>query len=119
MKLLRYYIKHQPLPDELRSDGGKGIIGKDPKDTYIASKSGSGLMPCCHQANIRVRQHRLLQPDNNRLLCWELSTDLLQVASTDIKYCNTDYQKFHKFHKFHCDEPASLIQLNEKLASTR
>ena len=29
MKLLRYYIKQQPLPDELRSGGGKGLIGKD------------------------------------------------------------------------------------------
>lgn len=27
MKLLRYYIKQQPLPDELRSGGGKGLIG--------------------------------------------------------------------------------------------
>jgi hypothetical protein len=29
MKLLRYYIKQHPLPGELRSGGGKGLIGKD------------------------------------------------------------------------------------------
>ena len=28
MKLLKYYIKQQPLPDELRQSGGKGLIGK-------------------------------------------------------------------------------------------
>ena len=85
MKLLRYYIKHQPLPDELRSDGGKGIIGKDPKDTYIASKSGSGLMPCFHQANIRVRQHRLLQPDNK-------TPSLLGVVNRLAASCFNRYQ---------------------------
>ena len=31
------------------------------------SKSVAGLLPCCHQADIRMRSHRLLRVDGNRL----------------------------------------------------
>ena len=30
------------------------------------SKSVAGLLPCCHQANIKMRLHRLLQLDDNK-----------------------------------------------------
>ena len=29
------------------------------------SKSAAGLLPCCHQADIRIRSHRLLRLDDN------------------------------------------------------
>ena len=28
-------------------------------------KTAAGLVPCCHQADIRMRSHRLLQRDGN------------------------------------------------------
>ena len=30
------------------------------------SKSGAGLLPCCHQAHIRMRSHRLPRLDDNK-----------------------------------------------------
>ena len=42
------------------------------------SKSAVGLLPCCHQADIRMRSHRLLRFDNNKSAascqqaCWKL-----------------------------------------------
>ena len=30
------------------------------------SKSAAGLLPCCHQADIRMRSHRLLRFDDNK-----------------------------------------------------
>ena len=30
------------------------------------SKSAAGLLPCCHQADIRMRSHRLLRFDGNK-----------------------------------------------------
>ena len=38
------------------------------------SKSVAGLLPCSHQANIRMRSHRLLQLDDN-------NSSLLQVVN--------------------------------------
>ena len=32
----------------------------------ICSKSAAGLLPCCHQADIRMRSHRLLRLDDNK-----------------------------------------------------
>ena len=31
-----------------------------------ASRSVAGLLPCCHQADIKMRSHRLLRLDDNK-----------------------------------------------------
>ena len=43
------------------------------------SKSGAGLLPCSRQADIGMRSHRLLRPDDNMQVCCKLSTGLMQV----------------------------------------
>ena len=55
-------------------------INSQKRTTY--SKSAAGLLPGSHQADIRMRSHRLLQLDDNKSTA-KLSTDLMQVDSQD------------------------------------
>ena len=103
------------------------IYGVHSQKRVSCRKSAAGLLPCCHQIDIRMRSHRLLRLDDNksaasceqawcRLIIWDfLSTSLIQVVSTTCsKSTNIKLQQVW-FSQTFCNlmKPTDLQQAGE------
>ena len=85
------------------------------------SKSAAGLLPCCHQADIRMRSHRLLRLDDNKSTAVSLFSRLCihklhaSCFSNFLQIC-----EYHVATRLNCSlmKSTKLLQIVDKLAAS-
>ena len=106
-------------------EAGEGVLWTewDPmiKKNYTAmkrascSKSAAGLLPCCHQADIRMRSHRLLRLDDDKFVvscqqAWcklivktfypQASCKLFQQLAASLQISSCNKSDFHRLAEY-------------------